>query len=490
MIRYIFKLVTAITLITTLCTGCAVQTAKQKPTKPNVIVIYTDDLGYGDVSCYNRGSKINTPHIDKLAAEGMMFTDAHSPASFCTPSRYSTLTGNYCWRSESTSRLQGGYDRPIIKKDEMTLGHLFQQNGYKTAAIGKWHVGMHWALKDNSIEQEEENIDFDSPLIYTPVDQGFDYYFGTSGCTSDDPPFAFIENKQLLSLPLTAVYDLQVVGDFNRQTGELYYKDVLVAQGWAHEKADTIFTEKAIDFINKQVKKENPFFIYLALSLPHVPWLPPDFVKGTTQAGPRGDQVALIDYCLGEITATLDKLDIEDNTIIVFTSDNGPREGENGHQSAGDLRGYKGSIFEGGHRVPFIVKWPGKIAANSQSDELTGSIDLYATFARILNHELADNEAPDSYDISPVLLGRDYNKPIRDAYIHLFFAVRKGDWKLIFDVPGIDSVSEETFVAERLYNLKDDPAEEHNLVNEHPDVVEELRSIFITYNSEGYSRPM
>ena len=162
MIRYIFKLVSTIILITTLCAGCKVQTAKQKPIKPNVIVIYTDDLGYGDLSCYNRASKINTPHIDKLAAQGIMFTDAHSPASFCTPSRYSTLTGRYCWRSESTSGLQGGYDTPIIEKDEMTLGHLFQKNGYKTAAIGKWHLGMMWPLKEGEDEYDEENYIDDS----------------------------------------------------------------------------------------------------------------------------------------------------------------------------------------------------------------------------------------------------------------------------------------------------------------------------------------
>ena len=428
MIKKVFKITLIVLLIHVLLYQCNTHSSsKEEAEKPNVIFIYADDLGYGDVTCYNPQSKIKTPNIDKLSADGMRFTDAHSPASFCTPSRYSILTGKYCWRSQSTSELQGGYGEPIIKKDEMTLGNLFKNNGYNTAAIGKWHVGMKWTLKNEKAGQDEENIDFESPLKLTPVDQGFDYFFGTSGCTSDDPPFAFIENKKLLGLPLIPVKDLQVVGDFNRTTEELYYKDVLVAQEWAHEKADTIFTNKAIDFISNQVKNDKLFFVYLPLSLPHIPWLPAEFVKGSTGAGPRGDLVALIDYCVGEILATLKKLGIEENTIVVFTSDNGPRKGVNGHQSAGDLRGYKGSLYEGGHRVPFIVRWPGKVAANSKSNELIGQVDLYATMANILDYSLSENEAPDSYDFTPVLFGQEYDKPIRDVYIHHNYGVRKGD---------------------------------------------------------------
>jgi arylsulfatase A-like enzyme len=490
MIKTFLKTTIVGLLILILFCSCGTQISSDKTAeKPNVIIIYTDDLGYGDVSCYNPQSKINTPNIDKLAADGMRFTDAHSPASFCTPSRYSILTGRYCWRSQRTSELQGGYGEPIIKKDELTLGNLFQNNGYSTAAIGKWHVGMKWTLKDENADQDEENIDFESPLRFSPVDQGFDYYFGTSGCTSDDPPFAFIENKTLLGLPLTAVKDLQVVGDFNRTTKELYYKDVLVAQDWAHEKADTIFTNRAIDFIQKQVKNDTPFFVYLPLSLPHIPWLPAEFVKGTTGDGPRGDLVALADYCVREIVTTLQNLGVEENTIVIFTSDNGPREGVNGHQSAGKLRGYKGSIYEGGHRVPFIIKWPGRIAGNAISDELIGQVDLYATMATILGHPLAENEAPDSYDFTPALLGQEYNKPIRETYIHLYFGVRKGDWKLIFDLESIEEVSMNTIVAEELYNLKDDPAESNNLIDKHPELVEELKSVFIDINNKGYSRP-
>lgn len=371
----------------------------------------------------------------------------------------------------------------------MTLGSMFKKNGYSTAAIGKWHVGMRWTLQEGKSEQEEENVDFDSPLKFTPLDQGFDYYFGTSGCTSDDPPFAFIENRKVLGLPLTEVKDLQVIGDFNRETGELYYKDVLVAQDWAHEDADTIFTNRAISFMEDQVNNNNPFFVYLPLSLPHVPWLPADFVKGTTGDGPRGDLVALTDYCVGEIVSALKRLGVEDNTIVVFTSDNGPREGINGHQSAGELRGYKGSIYEGGHRVPLIVKWPGKVTANTQSDALIGQVDLYSTLASIVGHTLTDEEAPDSYDFAPLLSGEQQVKPIREEYVHLYWAVRKGDWKLLFDIENVKDASLSNVVAEELYNLKEDPSESTNVIDKHPEIVEALKAEFVRINDQGYSRP-
>jgi arylsulfatase A-like enzyme len=349
---------------------------------------------------------------------------------------------------------------------------------------------MQWTFKDINGPKDEENVDFEAPLKYTPVDQGFDYYFGTSGCTSDDSPFAFIENRQVQGLPLIPEYDLHVVGDFNITTKEKYNKDVLVAQGWAHEKADTIFTNRAIDFMEEQVAKNKPFFVYLPLSLPHIPWLPADFVKGSTGAGSRGDLVALADYCVGKITDNLERLGVNDNTIVIFTSDNGPRPGENGHKSAGDLHGYKGWIHEGGHRVPFIVRWPGKIEANSSSDELIGQIDIYATLAKILDSPLADREAPDSYDFSPVLFGQELNKSVRDVYIHHYYAIRKKDWKLIFWVENIDSVSMSNIEATELYNLKDDLIESNNVIEEHPDIVEELKSTFMKINNRGYSRPI
>jgi arylsulfatase A len=398
----------------------------------NVVFIFTDDLGYGDVTCYNAESKITTPHINRLASQGMRFTDAHTSSAVCTPSRYSLLTGRYCWRTEHKTGVQGGYDLPLIEKGRMTLGNLFQNKGYKTAAIGKWHVGMEWTLKKgfSREDQEMETVDHGAALKITPVDQGFDYYFGTSGCTSDDPPFCFIENRRILDYPLKLSEELNVIGDGD------FVKDVLMAEDWQHERADTTFTSKAIEFMETQVKNETPFFIYLALSLPHIPWLPSEFVKGTTDAGPRGDLVALADYCIGKIDEALIGMGVEDNTIVIFSSDNGPREGENGHQSAGPLRGLKGQIFEGGHRVPLIIRWPKKIESAAICDETVCMTDFMATFASILDVTLPEGMAEDSYDMSPLLFGKEITQPIRKSTVHHSgagaFAIRKGDWKIIF----------------------------------------------------------
>ncbi len=490
LIQSLWKSISSTVIVTFLFLGCSSQANKHKTVhiaKPNVILIYADDLGFGDISCYNPNSKIKTPHIDRLAKQGMMFRDAHSPASFCTPSRYSILTGNYCWRSEEASSLQGGYGLPIIKQDEMTLGNLFQLNGYKTAACGKWHVGMQWTLMNSELEQQEENIDFKAPLKLTPIDQGFDYFFGTSGCPTDDPPFAYIENRQIIGHPLQRKSYEMIVGN-GGQTA--VWDEVLTGQGYTHETTDIAFTDKAIKFIEQQTKNKKPFFVYLPYSLPHIPWEPASFVKGTTGAGPRGDLVALLDHCVGQVTSTLERLGVDDNTIIIFSSDNGPREGELGHSASGPWRGFKGDIYEGGHRVPFIVKWPGKVTKNSVSDELVSQVDLFSTFATLLNYPLKPKDAIDSIDFSAVLLGQNYDKPVRQDHVHLFYAVRKGDWKLTFDVPDFDSNPDQTFVAEELFNLKVDPAEKNNVINDHRDIVKDLRALFIKYHTQGYSRPM
>lgn len=460
------------------------------PQKPNVILIYADDLGYGDISIYNPESKINTPNIDRLAKQGIKMNDAHSAASYCTPSRYSILTGNYCWRSNRTFRLQGGYGTPIIGNDEMTLGDLFQRNGYKTAASGKWHVGMRWAttepMPEPDEEYPEESIDFESPLRLTPLDQGFDYFFGTSGCPTDDPPFLHIENRQVVGLPLFRKSYEMLVGN-GGETAE--WDEVLTGRGYSHQTTDTDFTDKAIRFIEEQTKIDKPFFVYLPLSLPHIPWEAADFVEGSTGAGPRGDLVALLDHCVGQVTATLERLNVANNTMVIFTSDNGPREGELGHSSAGVLNGLKGSITEGGHRVPFIVKWPGVIKAGAESEELIGQVDLYATLARILSSPLKQDEAPDSFDFFKVLTGENGTSPIRESYIHHGFAVRRGDWKLIFDVDDVENARREDIMPLELYNLKEDLTEKQNELESYPEIAEELIDVFMEAHKSGSTRP-
>jgi arylsulfatase A-like enzyme len=441
--------------------------------KPNIIFIMTDDLGYGDVSCYNPESVIRTPNIDKMGDEGIMFTDAHTPASVCTPTRYSVLTGRYAWRSRLKRGVFGGYDKPLIEIDRPTVASFLKQNGYATACIGKWHLGWNWQTKDGTEPDddyyEQETIDFTKPITQGPNDLGFDYFFGTSGCTTDDPPLCFIENNRAVGIP-----DRYAAED-PADEGRL----LVSVEGWRHEDADFEFMNKALDFIETENSKGNPFFIYLSLSVPHIPWFPHEDFKSKSGAGPRGDQVLMADFIVGEVNKKLEELTIADNTLVIFTSDNGPRAGVNNHHSAWKWRGFKGSIWEGGHRVPFIAKWPGKIKPDTESNQLTVLTDLMATSAAIIGKEYPQSSCEDTYNILPAMLGEDMGRPIRENAIQHsgsgVFALRESSWKLIVEskeggyddppVPGGDG---------QLYNLKGDPYETNDLYNAEPEVVEKL----------------
>lgn len=451
-----------------------------------------DDMGYGDVSCYNPNSRIQTPNIDKLAAEGMRFTDAHSPSAVCTPTRYGVLAGRYCWRSRLKRGVFGGFDRPLIKPDRLTVAALLKQHGYRTACIGKWHLGMDWTLKEGvePDEQDQETVDYSQPIISGPNEVGFDYFFGTAGCTTDDPPLCFVENHRTVGVP-TEILPHDFAGENRR---------LRMVPGWRHEDADVMFVKKSVEFIKDCAKMNGPFFLYLPLSVPHVPWLPPDFVKGKSDAGPRGDQVVLVNWCVGRIVATLERLSISDNTLVILTSDNGPRKGVYGHRSAGNWRGYKSHIWEGGHRIPFIARWPGKIKAGTTSDELICLTDLMATCADIVGAELPANAGQDSYNILPALLGQKRKRPIRQAIVHHSvwgtFAIRQGPWKLILGTEGSGGWVEpedeypEQGVPGQLYNIQKDPYETDNLWDEHLEIVERLTKLLAKYKRQGYSRPI
>ncbi len=442
--------------------------------KPNIIFIMTDDLGYGDLSCYNSESVIRTPNIDSMAKEGIRFTDAHSPSSVCTPTRYSVLTGRYTWRSRLKEGVFGGYNKPLIEEDRPTVASFLKEHGYSTACIGKWHLGLDWQTKDGTQpppdgDYEQLNIDFSKPITHGPNSLGFDYFFGTAGCTTDDPPMCFIENNRTVGIP-----DQFAIEDPANED-----RDLLTVEGWRHEDADFEFMNKAISFIDKETKRGNPFFIYLPLSLPHIPWFPHEDFKGKSGAGPRGDQVLMTDYIVGKINDKIESLGIAENTLVVFTSDNGPREGVNGHQSAGNFRGLKGSIWEGGHRVPFIAKWQGKIEAGTESDQLLVLTDLTATCAAILDKEYPKDKCEDTYNMLPALLGKDSETQIRDNAVHHsgsgVFAIRMGDWKLI---PKIEKGDYDLGQFEggigHLYNLKVDPTESNNLYDQKPEIVSKM----------------
>ncbi|MHC4455867.1 MAG: sulfatase family protein [Planctomycetota bacterium] len=466
------------------CLNSARQLTNQRHNRPNIVFIMADDMGYGDVTCYNPDSKIPTPNMDRLAKEGIRFTDAHSPSAVCTPTRYGFLTGRYCWRSPLKRGVYGGYDRPLIEEERMTVASMLKKHGYSTACIGKWHLGMDWTLKEGAARQREKTIDFTRPLKRGPNDLGFDYFFGTPGCPTDDPPFCFVENNKTVGVP-----DMISPED---PAGE--GRKLLMVPGWRHEDVDIKLKNKAIEFIVEN--KNKPFFLYLPLSVPHIPWLPPDSVKGKSQAGPRGDQVFLADQILGEIMDKIDELGISDNTLLIFTSDNGPREGVNGHKSSGKLRGQKGEIWEGGHRVPFIAQWPGKIKAGTTNDEVICLTDLMGACAAIVGTELPKDAGQDSYNILPALLGKKLDKPIREATVHHsgagVFAIRQGEWKLILESQGAGyhDGPPEPGSPGQLYNLADDPYERNDLWDKRTEIVKRLTKLLEKYKKQGYSRPM
>ena len=495
------------------CAGSAKPSAGARPThRPNIIFIMADDMGYGDVGCYNKDSKIPTPNIDRLASQGVRFTDAHSPSAVCTPTRYGILTGRYCWRTWLKSGVVGGYTNPLIEPSRTTVGSFMQEQGYQTACIGKWHLGVGWTRHNGYVGNAKDgrkysshqdgdperglNVDFTKPISGGPADLGFDYAYFTAACSTIDGPFCYIENRRTVGIPDKQMpIDRSIHPDYRPRPGWM-------AEGFDVRQVDTVFSGKAVEFMENNCKKtpEKPFFLYLALSAPHAPWLPPDFTEGRTDEGPRGDLVAWVDWSLGRVLDALDRLKLTEETLIIMTSDNGPRHGANDHKSAGDLRGFKSHIWEGGHRIPFIARWPGKIKPGSTSNEVICLTDLMATCAAIVEKDLRDHAGPDSFNILPALLGKKLKKPIRPAVVHhsVFgvFSIRQGSWKLILDtktsggwvrptgkgpVPGTPG---------QLYDLQKDPYEQNDLWDKRPEIVERLTKLLEKYKEQGYSRPL
>ncbi len=455
---------------------------------PNILIILADDLGYGDLGCYG-AKKIPTPNIDQIASQGIKFTDVHAASAVCTPSRYSIITGRYCWRSKLKKGVLGGFDFPIIEKDRFTIARMLKARGYHTAAIGKWHLGFEWPVEnsDPSLFEpsfriaEPPDIDYSKPLKGGPNDLGFDYFFGISG-SLDMPPYCFIENDHVLGIPNIPKYPLyqqQIKGS--------------MVEGWKDEEVDINFTRKAKMFLNDHVNnfKENPFFLYLCTSAPHRPCdIRPDFVIGKSQAGDRGDMVVLFDWVVGQIEKELEKLNLIENTILIITSDNGARKTcynglDYGHDSNGPWRGQKADIWEGGHRIPFIIRWPRTIKGNKTSNEPFCLIDLFRTFAALINYEMPQNAAEDSVNVLLALLSKNERYFMREFMVHHsdlgFFALRQGKWKYInklgsggFTQP-IRQLPKKHGPKGQLYDLEEDPKEIKNLWLSEPEIVKELK---------------
>lgn len=484
------------------CTNSEVAATEQDP-PPNIVVILADDMGYGDIGVYNPDSLVPTPNLDQLAAEGVRYTDAHSPASVCTPTRYSILTGRYAWRSRLKSGVLWGYSPLLIETDLETVPSLLKKQGYHTAGIGKWHLGFGNSEADyygaSAREGKASGDDF-GRLNPGPNEIGFDYFFGIPA-SLDMKPYLYIENGQPYT-PLTGKL-IEASGQ-RRYGGDGFWRKGQIADDFVHEEVLPTLTEKAEDYIReREVDDEAPFFLYFALNAPHTPWLPTEKFRGTSGAGHYGDFSVQVDAVVGQIRDVLEETGELDNTLVIFTSDNGahwlPTDIEEfGHLANGALRGQKADIHEGGHRVPFIAYWASRTPAGNISDHPLTLTDLMATFASITGDELDDDAGVDSFDFLPSLLGNSDEQPARGEMVHHaldgMFAIREGDWKL---VEGLGSggftppASEEPADGQpdvQLYNLRLDPAESTNVAANNPEVVERLSKTLNQVRDSGRSR--
>jgi arylsulfatase A len=469
--------------------SCAPQT--REPALPNVVFILADDMGWGDVEAYNPDSLIPTPNINRLAEEGLLFTDAHSGCALCTPTRYGILTGRFYWRTHKKHSLVMPYDPPVIPQERLTWARIMQEAGYRTAFVGKWHLGLWYPAKKTEgwgrqYTMTEAEVDFGKPVEGGPCDLGFDMFFGTAGCSTSDSPYCFIRDDRWVGTPTLATPE-----DMNAQPGVVAG---LMAPDWHQEKVDTELARAAVAFIadHQKTAPEKPFFLYYALSAPHIPWIPPEFIRGASREGSRGDMNALVDWCVGEVTKALASHGYLENTLIIFTSDNGPRRGANGHRSAGPFRGYKNSAYEGGHRVPFIVRWPGRVPTGGRSDIPICLNDMLATFAALLDYPLPDSAAEDSFDILPAFFAPESGPLPRPALIadtgghvadRASFSLREGAWKLLEIVPRPAEATET--IRYELYNLDNDLAEENDLSGKEPEILDRLKALLRACKHQG-----
>ncbi len=475
--------------------------------RPNIVLIYADDMGYGDLGAQNPESRIPTPHLDQLAAEGMRFTDAHSSSGICTPSRYALLTGRYHWRKFHD--IVDSWEPSVFDPEEWTLPGMLANLGYRTACIGKWHLGWNWSaiLKPDATEivvdggrktWPAEAFDWSKPIPGGPLDHGFHYYFGDD--VPNFPPYAWIENARVLTAP-TIPYE----PDPRPREGAPEGRPGPMVKDWKQDQVMPTLTRKAVEWISLQKDSGQSFFLYVPWTSPHAPILPTPEWEGRTEAGPYGDFVAQSDWCAGQVLKALDDHGFRENTLVIFTSDNGPehyayaRIRNHGHRSMGPLRGLKRDIWEGGHRVPFIIRWPGIVEPGTVCGGLISQIDLLATIAAITGAELPAGAAGDSFDQAALLHGE--KRSARPSLVHNtyrdHYAIRRNQWLLIdapsgavsnvpawFDEANDYSPNEHPAA---LYDLAEDLPQRNNLFAAYPDLVKELRGELRRIREQEYS---
>ena len=475
---------------------------KSKAQRPNIVLVLADDLGYGDVSCYNPQAKFKTPNVDRLATQGTRFTDVHTPTSVCTPTRYGILTGRHSWRTRLQRGVLNDYDFPLIAPDRLTLPALLAQHGYHTACVGKWHLGFDWNIAERDLalfkfgyrkdvpvnatvaQRAAWQAAFSRPLTGGPVHRGFQSYFGPD--VPNMPPYGFIRDDRLTAVPsvLKPAGDISDVGN-KTTTGPA---GPMVA-GWQFDQIMPSLVHEAEAVISHSAETKQPFFLYFALTAPHFPVVPSLAFRGRSGVCDLADFIIETDAALGRIMAALEKHGIADNTILIFTSDNGPAINSRtpltkaGHSGSGPLRGMKASIYEGGHRVPFIARWPGHTSAGTVSDELICQTTFMATCAELLGVQLPENAGEDSYSMLSLLRGERPGQPTHPAVIHnpgaRLFAIRQGPWKMIAMPDGKDE----------LYDLATDLGETKNVIAEHREKADELTVQLKQWIESGRSTP-
>lgn len=480
-------------LVLYICLAFCISAQLGRANSPNIVYILADDMSYDSVSALNKNmGPLKTPFIDQLVSQGMNFTDAHSGSAVCTPTRYGILTGRYCWRTDLKSEVLWEWGRPLIERERLTVAELLQQKGYRTGMVGKWHLGMTWLDKEGGIANKEvqrhdsffkkagsakeriqtaeKRIDFTKPIADGPIHHGFDYYFGVD--VPNFPPYLWIVNDRLQGIPTIPKPD------------NMFGHPGPMLPGWKLEEILPTLASKAASWIIESSKVEQPFFLYLPLTSPHTPIAPSTGFKGKSGISEYADFVMETDWVVGEIMAALEKAGVIDETLLIFTTDNGTSGKANFKEleSHGvDLRyhykGFKAQIHEGGHRVPFIVRWPGKVKAGSTCNETVCLNDFMATAAAITEAKLPKGSAEDSNNILPLMLGEkglQHSSVVNHDYSGRF-AIRKGKWKLVLGK------------VDQLFNLEKDPKESEDLAASHSDLVEEMKKILAEYKEEGHS---
>ncbi len=482
---------------------------------PNIVVILADDLGYGDVRCYNDQSRVPTPNIDQLAQQGMMLMDAHSPSTVCTPTRYSLLTGRMAFRTGQAGVFTGAGGPCLIEADRLTLPQMLKDRGYATACFGKWHIGMTFfdpdgkAIHQGGLEAVKR-IDYSRRIPDSPIHRGFDSFFGTVCCPTTDWLYAYVDGDRI-PVPPTQIVDR---GPLPKHPYARDNRPGMIAPNFDLESVDLVFLEKSQSFLREHIAQhpEQPFFLFHSAQAVHLPSFAAKRFQGKTNAGPHGDFIHELDYIVGELIKTLEQLGVADNTLVLFSSDNGPEvtsvvhmRKDHQHDGARPWRGMKRDQWEGGHRVPFIARWPGKIKADSVSYHTVSLTDVMSTSAAIVDVSLPQDAAEDSFNILPILRNGDEAEAVRrytlQQTISLALSIRRGDWKYLdhqgsggnnYQRPSLQRfaiVDSQPEAPGQLYNLAKDPGETINLYFEHPEIVKELKSQLDAFKRSGRSRP-